>query len=312
MAFTVVPLHNLRLPAGTRIPFGDNFTLQATPEWVKADKGTLANINYQDRQSTLAANYALVAEYEADSMGEPDPRWAGTIPKSIQDLRFQSAMLANLAMWLRQPSTVCFTVCFHALSRLNGRPLDSPVILNVDTHTTLYCHPSDLRNPFEIHHAQRAGELHTLLSTVPRGNSVWTALRAVWAALTSYQPDYRYPLFWQGLESLFGSHDKTWKVTVRLCNRLSYFLADAAPVQQELYAKVNDCYDARSKIIHGSLVEGDAFDRLMLDTERIARTAMRHILEKPRMLEIFVSNKRDDFLERWVQSGRFVPPPFPE
>lgn len=30
-----------------------------------------------------------------------------------------------------------------------------------------------------------------------------------WGALTSYRADYRYPLFWQGLESLFGADDDT-------------------------------------------------------------------------------------------------------
>lgn len=35
MSFTVVPLHNLSLPLGTRIPFGADFTLQEIPPWVK-------------------------------------------------------------------------------------------------------------------------------------------------------------------------------------------------------------------------------------------------------------------------------------
>lgn len=121
MSFTVVPLHSLDLPPGTCIPFGNGFVLQDTPAWVKADKGTLADINRNDRNLVLDGKHALVAEYEAPSMGHPDPDWKGAKPKSIQEVRFQSAMLANLAIWLRQPSMVCFTVCFHALSRINGR-----------------------------------------------------------------------------------------------------------------------------------------------------------------------------------------------
>ena len=34
MAFTVVPLHNVSLPVGTRVPFGDDLVFQDTPEWV--------------------------------------------------------------------------------------------------------------------------------------------------------------------------------------------------------------------------------------------------------------------------------------
>ena len=124
MSFTVVPLHNLDLPRGTCIPFGNGFVLQDTPGWIKVDKGTLADINRNDRNLVLDGKHALVAEYEAPSMGHPDPAWKGAKPKSIQELKFQSAMLASLAIWLRQPSIVCFTVCFHALSQIDCRSLD--------------------------------------------------------------------------------------------------------------------------------------------------------------------------------------------
>jgi hypothetical protein len=50
----------------------------------------------------------------------------------------------------------------------------------------------------------------------------------------------------------------------------------------------------------------------MADTESIVRTVVRHVLEKPGMLETFVSNHRDGFLEQWVQSKSLNPPPFPE
>src|SRR5512147_2075028 len=106
MSFTVVPLHNLDLPVGTSVSFGNGFVLQDVPQWLKDDTGFLTDINRNDRQATLDAKHALVAEYEAEAIGEPDPNWKGTQPKSIQDLKFQSAMLANLALWLRQPSTV--------------------------------------------------------------------------------------------------------------------------------------------------------------------------------------------------------------
>jgi hypothetical protein len=51
--------------------------------------------------------------------------------------------------------------------------------------------PKDVGNPVSGNHVKKAGELHVLLSTIQRKNAVWAALRAVWAALTSYQPDLR-------------------------------------------------------------------------------------------------------------------------
>src|ERR1035441_9168232 len=62
---TVVPLHNLDLPRGTCIPFGNGFVLQDTPGWIKVDKGTLADINRNDRNLVLDGKHALVAGYRA-------------------------------------------------------------------------------------------------------------------------------------------------------------------------------------------------------------------------------------------------------
>ena len=302
MACTVVPLYNLDLPRGTQIPFGNGFVLQDMPEWVKKDQGVLNDMHYQDRQATLSARHALVAEYEAASIGHPDPHWPGKTPKSIQELKFQSAMLANLALWLSQPSTVCFTVCFHALS----------VIQRVDRHDTLYCHPNDSNNPVLVHHVQKAGEFHITLSAVPRRNPVWAALRAFWIALTMYQSDYRYPLFWQGLESLFGSDNETRGVTRRLCDRISFFLADDFAIQQDVFKKVKSCYGTRSEIVHGRWEEGPEIDIAMGTTEGIVRSVMRRIIQNPEMLAAFISPKRDDFLEQWTVSKSFTPPPFPK
>jgi sporulation-control protein spo0M len=69
VAFTVVPLHSLSLPAGTRIPFGNGFVLQNIPAWVKNDKGILSGIHNNDRQLIEDDKHALIAEYEADGIG---------------------------------------------------------------------------------------------------------------------------------------------------------------------------------------------------------------------------------------------------
>ncbi len=310
MSFTVVPLCNLSIPLGTRIPFGADFTLQELPPWVKEDGEILAGISGSDRRLVGEASSALVAEYEADAIGLPDPKWPGDNPKSIQELKFQSAMLANLAIWLSQPCPVYFTVVFHALTRLaSGEVARPPIILQTQWHTPMFCLPEFVSNPIKPHHLRKAGEIHRIVSTVPRGNVVWAALRAFWSALTSRPVDLRYPLFWQGLESLFASETKAWKVTELLCNRISFFLADNAGDQQALFRKVETCYETRSKIVHGRWKPGPGIDRQMADTENICRTAMRHILEKPAMVDAFISPRRDDFLDAWVQSGTFTPPP---
>src|SRR5271170_7986543 len=104
MSFTVVPLHNLNLPAGSRVPFG-KFTIQDVPEWLLKDD-IIERLSEHDRTGVRRAKQALVSEYHADTLGYPDPEWKGTQQKGIQDLRWQSALLANMCMWMIMPSPV--------------------------------------------------------------------------------------------------------------------------------------------------------------------------------------------------------------
>ena len=286
----------MRLAEGTCIPFGDGLCLQDVPEWLRKDEHTLADINRMDRQLTLAAKHALVAEYEAASIGEPDPNWKGQHPKSIQEMKLQSAMLANLAMWLRQPAPIRFTVCFNALSIRNGPHGTVPVILDVQGITPLYCHPHDEKNPLTSHHIKQAAELHRILCGIPRKNPVWEALRAMWAGLTMNPADHRYPFFWLGLEALFGDEDYSRGFTKRLCERIALFIAENKKDAQSIYDKASRCYDMRSTIVHGRWENDPALDDVMYETEAIWRTGLRKLMERPDILAKFVGAERNQYL----------------
>ena len=311
MSFTVVPLHNLSLPVGTRAEFGSGFIFQDVPQWVK-DEPILRDLNRHDRQSVLDAKHALVAEYDAPSIGHPDPSWQGKKPKGIQNVKFEAAILANFALWLRQPSTVCFSVGFHALSwTIPGESEKKPIILQIQNETTLFCHPSDFQNVVTADHVVKAGKLHIVLSSIPRKNSVWEALRSCWAALTSYPPDHRYPLFWMALESLFGADD-TSEIGYKLAQRIAFFLAENPADARDLFRKVKTCYKMRSTIIHGRWKDDPKIETVMADTEVIVRTVFRRLLDDPEMLRTFVSKDRNEFLEDWVFSRNTAPPPYPK
>ena len=310
MGFTVVPIHNLSLPQGTHIPFG-KFTIQDVPQALFSD-GILDNLSAHDRASVQRAKHALISEYEADSFGHPDPDWKGTQPKGIQELRWQSALLANMSIWMVMPSAVCLSVGFHALTFLAGSALDHPFFNGIEHETTLFCHERDFHNVPTLTDLKKASRLFETLSTVPRRNAVWPALRAFWAALTSYPGDLRYPLFWQGLESLFGSEQEVYGVSKRLRDRISYFLAANSKDQQDIHDKIKACYAVRCDIVHGRWDDSHDFhDVHMYTTEAIVRTVIRQMADRQGMLSIFLSPKRDAFLEAWVQSKAFTPPPIP-
>jgi hypothetical protein len=209
------------------------------------------------------------------------------------------------------PSPICVTCGFQALTSLSGRQLDSPVVNHIDHETTLFCHERDFHNRPTLSDVEKAAKLFETLSIVGRKNSIWPALRAFWAGLASYTADIRYPLFWQGLESLFGSEDEIWGVSKRLRDRVSYFLADNVKDQGDLHDKVKACYTERSAIVHGRWEDSQEFhDVHMYTTEAIVRTVLRKIADTPGMLGAFLSPERSDFLEAWVQSKVFTPPPF--
>ena len=94
MSVTIVPLHNLHLPAGSVVPFG-KFNIEDVPEWLLKDS-ILKDLSSHDRKGVKKATQALVSEYVADSYGFLDPQWTGNGQKGIQDLRWQSALLANI------------------------------------------------------------------------------------------------------------------------------------------------------------------------------------------------------------------------
>jgi hypothetical protein len=166
MAFTLVPLHNVSLAAGTRIPFGDDLVFQDTPEWVKEDQSFLNFLSHHDKQSVIDSKQAFVAEYEAAAIGEPDPEHivkTGETQRTIQESKTRLAVLGNLAIWLRQPSPLCFTVSLHACMWtipgqsakqpiLQQSEVSDPVYFRSERSKPVYCHPKDINNPITAHH----------------------------------------------------------------------------------------------------------------------------------------------------------------
>lgn len=310
MSFTIVPLHNVNLPAGTRIPFGDDLVFEDTPKWVKGDQSFLKYLAEHDKQSVLDSKHAFVAEYEANSIGEPDPEHTprnGERQRTIQESKTRLAILGNLAIWLRQPSKLCFTVSLHAcVWPIPGQNAKQPILQQSersdpacdhpsDRSHPLYCHPKDVNNPITAQHIVKAAELYPALRSIQQGSAVWVALRAIWAGLTSYAADIRYLWFWIALEALFGPEDSS-ELSHKLAERIAFFIAENSGDARALFQKSKKCYGLRSKIVHGRWKHSPDIDQMMEDTEAIVRTAFRHIIEKPDMLPIFISKKRDEYL----------------
>ena len=310
MSFTIVPLHNLDLGAGARIPCGKHFVLEDIPSWLLEDKTILGELSQHDRGLLLRSRHALVTEYEANSIGYPDPDWAGTKPRGIQSLRLDAAILANFCIWLIKPAAVFFTNAFHALTTLdNGQIAEPPLILQTQPQAPLYCHRKDADREVTGKDIIKAGELYDALSTVPRNNSLWEGMRAAWDALVTYDSDRRYPPFWLSIEALFGRDTVGNQLTRTLARRIAFFLAPDHKDAQNIHDMVIRCYEMRCRIVHGRWDNDPLLEGVMYETEAILRTAIRRIAADPKLITKFASPRRDAFLSKLVhQRGKTMPP----
>jgi hypothetical protein len=300
MSFTVVPLHRFTLPPAPHVTFGGGFVLQNKPTWLQQDRNFSA-LSMTDQDKVHFATHALIAEYDAATIYDPDPSWKGANTKSFQETKDQQAMLANLSLWLTQPSPVCFTTIFHArswaISEAAGLP---PVIELISNQPALHCLPKNAGTMLTPAQVTEAGRLHTILTEIPPKNSLWQGLRMSWAALCTSIDDLRYPLFWSALESLFGLDDHTRQFSIRMRQRIARFLTDDIASQDLIDKQTMECYKMRSKIVHGRWLYDPNLDRMMGYTEDFVRRSLLRILNRPDLVSIFQSEEREKYMNQLV------------
>jgi hypothetical protein len=298
MSLTVIPLHNLDLPDCPPIMFGGGFVLDAIPEWLRRDDWLLNRFSAQDREAVLQAKHALIAEYPATTIGENDPGYQGRKPRSIQGSKTEAAGMANLALWIIQPSMACFTSVFHALSWLDpDSNKQIPIIQQTTSRQALFCHPNDETQVVSRSQAEAAGKLSQTMVSISPDSTVWVALRYVYAALTTYARDLRHPMFWIALEAMFGPDQDSGEIAYKLCQRIAFLISTDPVGAKETFRKAKAGYAARSKIVHGRWKESPKMLETMAATETIVRTARHRILSDIDLVREFSSDNRDVFLE---------------
>lgn len=292
---TVTPLHNLRLDREVRVEFADDLVLAALPDWIAKDS-TVADMGQFGRQMLAEASHGFVVDYVAEGLGDPDPASTGSKAKSIQEAKSELAVLANLALWLSQPSPVCFTHVLHA-PEFRGKP----IVQQVKLHTPLICHQRDSDNTLSSEDFDLARTLHSRLVCVPTANAIWTAVRATWSALPMNVREVRYSLLWVALEALFGPEDGR-EITFRLSQRVAFFLADNPSDARELFATAKRGYAFRSKVVHGRWKENTESDALIGDAEMLVRRSLIRVLQDVALTRTFLGRNRERYLDDLVFS----------
>lgn len=298
--FTVIPLMRLNLEAGLSIPFGADFVLKQTPDWLKSD-ALLSNLSFSDQQVIRDSDYSFIAEYEANAIGERHPKSTEKEPLTLQKDKSNAAAMANLALWLVQPCSVSYTSVLHGLRHpIHGKARPVPILQQLETHTPIYCHPDDVEKVPSVEQLERAGKLCDILRLVEQGNAVWTAIRSFWSALLMRYTDIRYSLFWIGLEALFGPDNSGSEITYKLSQRIAFFISNDPISATEEFRRARECYQMRSKIVHGRWMIDPKTDLRIAETEEIVRRSIFRILANSDLREVFLSKGRDSYLEEMI------------
>lgn len=306
MSFTVAPLHHVTVPLGTQVPFKPDLVFQECPAWLKEDELVKREVEFHP--SASISSFAFVAEYDAATIGEQDPEWTGTGSRPIQAARSESIMLANLALWVAQPSPTCFETTFHALSSGSSKP----IVLQIDHGNTIFCHPNDVGNRITVPQLNDAAQLYEKMRRVPRKNAVWTALRMFFVGLSMATEDLRYPFFWVGLEALFGAEDNVGEISYRLSQRIAFCISSTPEEARATFKIAKDCYGMRSKILHGRFNSDRDMGSATAQSEELVRKVISVIFRDSQMTAVFQSKKRDAFLQDWVFSRITDTPPYPD
>jgi len=238
----------------------------------------------------------------------PIPSGKAKKPRSIQNSKYEAALLAGLALWLARPSSAGFTLVFHAISWATDDVEMPPYIQGIESHNKVEGFGDADGTLTSLTDVMRAGRLHGDLLKIPRKNAAWSAMRAIWSAITTSAVDLRYLPFWIALEALFGPNDGI-EVSYKIAQRISFFTADASKSARENFRLIKACYAMRSKIAHGRWEGDPKMAEIMRATENIARTVFLYLLCHPNLMAVFQAKKRDEFLEDWVFSRQIEPPP---
>jgi hypothetical protein len=301
---TIVPINPIYRDESNSITepidLENGVTLTKMPDWFKRFKDD-EDLGYYHRNIIEKAEFVLISKYEANSLGDPDPTWHGDEPKSKQYTAGRKIQLANLALWLAQPSFIGFKLNIDAMlteSEWAHR--------QVAYRLTLTPHKNDEHNSLTQNEFSAAKILNLCLFNLPTKGSVWLSIRTLWKALQEVWWDERYLLLWISLESLFGPQQPI-EISYRLSQRIAFFLAEGNRNDaRDKFRKLKRAYVWRSKIVHGvglHKLRSDESAQLLYDIETLLRECINKILCDDNLITKFNGPGREKYLNDLIYSS---------
>ncbi len=284
------------------LPFqlGNGVRLTGMHGWMKDDEITKYLSQPVRDELRDHTRYVLAVDYEAASLGDPEPDWEGEQPRSKQSCKGELLEVTNHAIWLAKPSPLGFAFIVSA---------EKPA---ADWHWREWQQCRRLWPHKDYHHAvvgvrdlQVAAALAKAISELPRNGAVWVAASTLWRGLLNTLRDWevRYLLSWIALEALFGAAHSASEITYRISQRIAVFLGTDSKSRLQLFEKVKRHYHERSKVVHGlrlRKLKPEEMTATLYEVEEIARKALNKILLDATVLKTFNSKRRDAYLDGLV------------
>jgi hypothetical protein len=237
------------------------------------------------RHTDSSSNLALVSEYDAESMYEPDPTPPGR-PRSKKAAAAEGIQIASLALWLARPTELSYNLIAHLAEDWRPEPFVFPTLVLVKSLQ------GELFTQADIAEVKRLNES---LSQMPRGLTAFVASRYLWFATHEEAGDVSFGILSIAIEALVGP-EKGVSIGVRISRRGAALLGGTRDEQCLTFVRLSEWWKARCELMHGDTLEshGDQSKaRLISVAEEFVRQVIRKLV-----LDQTVAGKFTSFVTR--------------
>ena len=274
-------------------------TIQKKPEWMKdwvSQRNTKESLSYHQRCVIEDAEHCFITEYDAESLGEPDPNWHGRNERSKQEINAEKIMFCNLALWIVKPTCLNFDILLHF------HTYGQYVMRECSAYPPLLHHVQDENENLTPRDIESAKVILQEINGLERKGAVWIALQSLWTATTASLAHWttRYLMIWIALEALFGTNIE---ISHRISERVAFFLVPNRIAAKEKYKTAKKCYDWRSKIVHGRDLEKlgpITSEQILYDSEYFIRESIKKVLINKHLIGKFDEPNRERYLDELI------------
>jgi len=215
-----------------------------------------------------------------------------------------SMLITVLSLWLAKPSLVSIAQILYfenTSAEINFKRFEQLTPFDqYGRHALSEYSPDDL---------DLARTFVETISQLSLEGTTWRAIYSLWQALRESDWTTRLLQYWAGLESLYSPSDQQ-ELSFRISQRSCFFLAHDLPNIEETFRTTRRAYKWRSRVTHGRNMTGLSQQESQIvayHSEDILRLSLRKILSDQKLLGVFESKKRDDYLDSLVFSRERAP-----